>query len=212
MKLKVEQKKHQDKILGMLEDSKTSVIEMDEHGIYIDDYISYDEMAGIVDYIRTIDTKDDLFEKCWLAYNRKGSKKKSKEYWNKLSDTDKENVLTHIKAYVASRELQFQKDFERYLRDKVFQTVVYQGNSIIYDPTKLGKGETVSFIYMPSGNFSISWDESLQAYLYIGFYSEGMRIADGYDDDNRPDGAKIVLNNGRGTIIWSSNKKKWEKK
>lgn len=39
---------------------------------------------------------------------------------------------------------------------------------------------------------------------YIGFYSDGQAIADGYTDSTRPDGARIVLNNGRGKLVWSS--------
>lgn len=207
--LKAIKDKQQAKVNEILWD--ISIIEWNEDGIYIDDFITFDQMAEVVDYLRSQDTKDELFEKCWLAYRRKGSKKKAREYWKKLSPMEKDNVLTHINAYVGSRELQFQKDFERYLRDKIFQTVVYSGNNIIYDPTKLGKGESVSNTYMPSGNFSISWDEKLKAYLFIGFYNEGRGIADGYTDDNRPDGARIVLNNGRGTITWNASSRKWER-
>ena len=74
-----------------------------------------------------------------------------------------------------------------------------------------GKGESVSQVYMPSGNFSITWDDQLKAYLYIGFYSDGQAIADGYTDATRPDGARIVLNNGRGELVWSSITRTWIK-
>ena len=177
-----------------------------------DDVVTFDEMAEIVDYLRTSDTMTELFEECWMAYKRKGSKKKSLDYWKKLTDTEKQNVLPHVKAYVSTRDLQYQKDFERYLRDKTFQTVVFSGNNVVYDPTKLGKGESASDVYMPSGNFSITWDDALKAYLYIGYYSDGRGIADGYTDDKRPDGATIVLNNGRGTIVWSSITRQWIRK
>lgn len=154
---------------------------------------------------------DELFETCWVAYRRKGSKKKAKEYWRKLTDAEKENVMAHIKAYVKTRDLCYQKDFERYLRDKTFNEIIIKGNNVVYDPTKLGKGESVSQVYMPSGNFSITWDEQLKAYLYIGFYSDGQAIADGYTDSTRPDGARIVLNNGRGELVWSSITRTWIK-
>lgn len=153
----------------------------------------------------------ELFEKCWIAYHRKGSKKKAFEYWCKLNDVERKNVLPHIKPYVTSRELKYQKDFERYLRDKIFLDVVISKNNIIYDPTKLGRGETATQVYTPSGNFSIFWDEPSNAYMYIGFYNDGYSIGDGYNDDNRPNGAKLVLNNGRGTIIWNSETKTWIK-
>ena len=154
-------------------------------------------------------SSDELFETCWVAYRRKGKKGKAKTYWNKLTQSEKENVLSHIKPYVASRELQYQQDFERYLRDKTFLSVVISKNNIVYDPTKLGKGESTSNVYVPSGNFAITWDDNLKAYLYIGFYSDGMMMPDGYDNDNRPDGAKLVLNNGRGTITWNKTTKTW---
>lgn len=157
------------------------------------------------------ETDKELFEKCWIAYHRKGSKKKAFEYWCKLNDVERKNVLPHIKPYVTSRELKYQKDFERYLRDKIFLDVVISKNNIIYDPTKLGRGETATQVYMPSGNFSIFWDEPSNAYMYIGFYNDGYNIGDGYNDDNRPNGAKLVLNNGRGTIIWNSETKTWIK-
>ena len=65
--------------------------------------------------------------------------------------------------------------------------------------------------YTPSGNFSIFYHEQSQAYMYIGYYTDGMPIADGYTDDNRPNGAKLTLNNARGTIQWNSETKTWEK-
>ena len=182
-----------------------------DNGLCIDGFITFDEMTAIVDYLRTSETNMELFGKCWLAYRRKGSRKKSLEYWKKLTDTEKENVLPHVKAYVATRDVQYQKDFERYLRDKIFQTVVFSGNNVAYDPTRLGKGESASNVYMPSGNFSLTWDDTIKAYLYIGYYMDGSGVPDGYTDDNRPDGATIVLNNGRGTIVWSSKERQWNR-
>ena len=156
-------------------------------------------------------SSDELFETCWVAYRRKGKKGKAKPYWDKLTKSEKDSVLQHIKIYTKTRELQYQQDFERYLRDKTFLSVVVSKNNIVYDPTKLGKGESVSQVYMPSGNFSITWDDQLKAYLYIGFYSDGQAIADGYTDSTRPDGARIVLNNGRGELVWSSITRTWIK-
>lgn len=72
-------------------------------------------------------------------------------------------------------------------------------------------GEKIeSEVYTPSGNYSLMWDEPSNAYMYIGYYYDGMEVADGYTNDNRPNGAKIILNNARGTIIWNSQTKKWE--
>ncbi len=211
MKLLAKTEEQRDHILSILEDSRTSVIQNDDDGIYIDDFISFDDMAKIVDYLRTPNDKhSDLFEECWKAYRRKGSKKKAKDYWNKLKDSEYRMVLPHIKAYVSSRELRFQLDFERYLRDKAFMNVVFMDNSIIYDPMIISSGESSTETYTPTTSGLLSWTEYHKCYMYIGFF-DGKHIPDGYDDNNRPDGARVTLNNGRGTIQWNKASKAWEK-
>lgn len=149
----------------------------------------------------------ELFEQCWVAYNRKGSKKKSKDQWNKLTDKEKERVLSHIKVYVATREKNFQRDFERYLRDKVFNDIIIQNNTMIYDPIDLTNNS-----YHPITGGALNWNDYYKCYLYTSWYFDGDGIADGYDDDKRPDGAQIMLNNGRGTLTWNKEQKKWIKK
>lgn len=147
----------------------------------------------------------ELFEQCWIAYRRKGKKGKSLPYWKKLTESEKQMVLPHIKAYVTSRELQFQQDFERYLRDKTFTTIVFLKNKVIYDPTKNN-----SATYTPLTDGALSWNNYYNCYMYVGYW-DGVHIADGYTDDDRPNGATITLNNGRGTITWDSETKKWNK-
>lgn len=74
------------------------------------------------------------FEECWKLYRRKGSKKKSLEQWRKLTTEEQEQVYNHIPAYVDSvSDVKYQKDFERYLRDKVFNNVVYKDGRTIFD-------------------------------------------------------------------------------
>ena len=146
--------------------------------------------------------KDDLFEKCWQAYRRIGQKGQAKTYWNKLSEEEKQRVLPHIKVYVTVREMKYQKAFERYLRDKIFDTVIVNGNQIVYDPSCTTKEE-----YHPYGNFSIMYDETNNRYIYTAY--DFSMIADGYTDDERPDGAVLVLNSGRGTLTWSKAERKW---
>ncbi len=151
---------------------------------------------------------DKMFEECWIAYRRKGeSKKKAKEYWDKLTDEEKQLVIPHIKAYVATRELSFQKDFARYLRDKIFNSIVTKGNSVVYDPTHINDTNAP---YTPITDGELRWNDYYKCYLFIGMFYEN--LVDGYTDDNRPNGATIVLNNARGTIVWNSETKKWEKK
>lgn len=152
----------------------------------------------------TVEEVDSLFEKCWIAYRRKGSKKKSFEYWGKLTDDEKQLVLPHIKAYVDSRDMQYQKDFERYLRDKIFLSVVFKNNSVIYDPTRFE-----SAAYTPQGR-SIWFDEKTKAYWTDDNFYYGV-ISDGYTDEDRPDGATLTMSNARGIITWNGSTKKWEK-
>ncbi len=156
---------------------------------------------------KSLSKKDELFEKCWVAYNRKGSKKKSLEQWLKMKDEEKQVVLPHIQAYCSTRELRYQKDFERYLRDKIYTTIVFDGNIVVYDPNSNDNSE-----YHPITGGSLTWNDYYKCYLYTGWYVDGDRIYDGYDDTNRPDGASIMLNNGRGTIAWDGSKKSWVKK
>lgn len=145
---------------------------------------------------------DDLFEKCWIAYKRKGVKKTSKAQWNKLKEDEKEKVLPHILAYVSTRDIQFQKDFQRYLRDKLFQDVVFDKNCVVYDPMMETK-------YTPNAQNIVCSDE-YECPLFVGGYYGGS-IADGYNDSMRPDGARLMLNNGQGFIRWNKVANKWEK-
>ena len=79
--------------------------------------------------------KDEFFEQCWVAYRRKGSKGKAKPYWDKLNDYEKTKIKEHIPHYVSSvSEIKYQKDFERYLKDKIFLNVVYKNNATLFDP------------------------------------------------------------------------------
>ena len=156
------------------------------------------------------ETNKELFEKCWIAYRKKKKKGKSLPYWKKLTESEKQMVLPHIKAYVTSRELQFQQDFERYLRDKTFTTIVFSKNMVIYDPTRLDKKDKANEVYMPLTDGALSWNEYYNCYMYVGYW-DGKHIPDGYDDDTRPDGASVTLNNGRGELVWSSITRTWIK-
>ena len=69
------------------------------------------------------------------------------------------------------------------------------------------KGDNAKLLYHPYGNLSLMFNDIHQCYIYIGYY-DGTLI-DGYTDDERPDGATVMLNNGRGTIVWSKSEKKW---
>ena len=87
---------------------------------------------------------------------------------------------------------------------------MFDKNKVVYDPTKLEKGETQSEKYMPMCDGALSWNDYYSSFIFVGYW-DGKHIPDGYDDDTRPDGASVTLNNGRGTITWDSETKKWNK-
>ena len=148
--------------------------------------------------------KDELFEQCWKAYNRKGSKKKSLEQWKKLKENETQLVLPHVRMYVASRELQYQKDFERYLRDRTFMEVIIRGNQTIYDPQQVEEAN----VYHPTVDGIFQWwNEERQCLMFNGHVE---MINDGYTDETRPDGARAAWNMYEWT--WSRAQRQWVKK
>ena len=63
--------------------------------------------------------------------------------------------------------------------------------------------------YTPICEGALSWNDYYNTYIYVGmFYGH---VSDGYTDDNRPNGAKIMLGNGGGFIVWNSETKTWNK-
>lgn len=82
-----------------------------------------------------IGSKCEWFERCWVAYGRKGAKKVAKSQWDRMSDEQRATAESHIPYYVGSRERVYCKDFERYLRDRVFENPVYdKKGELIFDP------------------------------------------------------------------------------
>ena len=210
MVLQAKTKRQQEHIREMLQKSDVrGIIELNEDGVYLDDAISFEDMSRIVEYLRSSGNKQkDLFEKCWEKYGRKGSKKNALYQWNKLTDDDFVKIEKHIPFYLKSNDFIYLKDFERYLRHRMFECVVKdkQGN-VLYDPEISSENRG----YSPILGGKLSWNEFYKTYMYIGFYSDGDTIYDGYLNDTRPDGAEIMLNNARGTIRWSAKDKKWKK-
>ncbi len=96
---------------------------------------------------------DYSFNECWVAYGRKGNEAKAKEEWERLTLDERNNVMPHITAYTESRDRMYQKDFERYLREKTFMTIVFKGNHEIYNPDDVSD----SIITSESDNNVIHW-------------------------------------------------------
>ena len=64
--------------------------------------------------------------------------------------------------------------------------------------------------YTPICEGALSWNDYYSSFIFVGYW-DGVHIPDGYTDETRPNGATIMLNNGRGNITWNKNTKQWEK-
>lgn len=147
------------------------------------------------------------FEQCWKDYTRKGSKKLAYERWQKLSDDDKKKIVIHIPFYVKSNERKYLKDFERYISNRTFESLVvdHVTGQVTYDPDR----ESGKAGYNPTSGGALMYNDFFKCYVYVGAFN-GF-IPDGYNDDNRPDGARVMLNNGQGFVKWDSTVKQWKK-
>lgn len=147
--------------------------------------------------------KDELFEQCWKAYRRKGSKAKAKTFWDKLSNEDKSKVKLHIPHYVSSvSEIKYIKDFERYLKDKIFLNIVYKNNATLFDPDRTNNLSE----YTPQcDGISLMWNDVAKCYLTP---FDITTLSDGYTTDNRPNGAIVMWRGYK--YKWNSITKQWE--
>jgi hypothetical protein len=93
------------------------------------------EQATAITY-KTTTTNDKDFEDLWLLYERKGSKAAAKKEFAKLTEEEIATIRQHIPAYLESRpERQYRQDFERYIKHKTFNSVVYsKSNVVLFDP------------------------------------------------------------------------------
>lgn len=78
----------------------------------------------------------EIFEDLWLMYERKGSKANAKKEFAKLTMQEITMMRSHIPAYLQARpERQYRQDFERYIKHKTFNSVVYsKANEMLFDP------------------------------------------------------------------------------
>lgn len=91
------------------------------------------------------------------------------------------------------------KMLQTYLgKQKAWELYVTIGEDLVYEE------------YAPICGGALMYNDYYKCYMYTGYWDG--HIADGYTDDNRPDGASVTLNNGRGTIVWSKEDRKWMKK
>lgn len=84
----------------------------------------------------TPEERDEWFEDLWQMYERKGCKQKAKKEFAKMTEEEITVMRLHIPAYLLARpERQYRQDFERYIKHRTFESVVYsKANEILYDP------------------------------------------------------------------------------
>lgn len=141
------------------------------------------------------------YEKDFALYGRKGSKMKGFERWKQLSEEDKVKMRQHIPYYLQSNERKYLKDFEGYIHQRMFESPVYQGSNIIYDPAQGEQPED----YHPLTDVGQIWDETKKC--LIVFNGDIDNLNDGYTSDNRPDGATVAW--GMYSWKWNKAKKQW---
>lgn len=101
----------------------------------------------------TAEEMDGWFEELWLAYERKGSKAKARKEFDKLTKEEIATMRLHIPPFLQSRpERQYRPDFERYIKNKVFNSVVYsKANEMLFDPEAPDTSVTREVIPEPVG-------------------------------------------------------------
>lgn len=143
----------------------------------------------------------DDFESDWNSYGRKGSKKDSYSAWKVLSKDERLKMRCHIPYYQQSNDRQYLKDFERYIKHRTFDSPVYKGSVLLYDPMKNEKPDE----YHPqTDDIFQTWNEDRKCLMFNGDLNH---LYDGYTDDNRPDGAMVAW--GMYSWKWSKQLKKW---
>ena len=63
----------------------------------------------------------ERFEEFWNIYNKKVGKDKTKAKWSKLKDKEVDAIFKALPSYIASREVKYRKDPERYLTHRVWE-------------------------------------------------------------------------------------------
>lgn len=147
--------------------------------------------------------QDSLFEESWVSYGRKGNKALAKKAWADIPIAMIPVVVSHIKAYVGCRERRYQKDFERYLRDGEYKNIVFNGNSVAFDPRQFD--EDNEYHPIEDGIFQF-WDSKRKCLMFNGYIDQ---LNDGYTKDNRPDGAMVAWQ--MYSWVWSAERKEWVK-
>jgi len=143
------------------------------------------------------------YENDFNLYGRKGSKKNGYNRWKDLTEDEKTKMRKHIPYYLQSNDRQYLKDFEGYINQRQFESPVYKGSELLFNPVQL---ESPS-VYSPLTDGILQWWDDKEKCLHFNGYID--MLDDGYTADNRPDGAKVKWQ--MYSWIWSATNKEWIK-
>lgn len=84
---------------------------------------AFSEKPKKTEYVFVFDSViESEYEILWTLYEKKGSKKKAKEIFAKLKPEERNGLAKAIEIYKSNREYRFRKDFERFLKDRTFES------------------------------------------------------------------------------------------
>jgi hypothetical protein len=63
----------------------------------------------------------ERFEEFWNTYNKRIGKEKTKAKWSKLKEKEVDAIFKALPSYIASREVKYRKDPERFLTHRVWE-------------------------------------------------------------------------------------------
>jgi len=107
-----------DKIIQLIKDHENSLIK------------DYDKLFNEIEGIFCPKNEyTDEFEHFWVIYGKNIGKQKAFREWKKLKSSEVSQIFNHVRAYVSSKEKQFRKDPERYLKHKTFNDEVVNANN-----------------------------------------------------------------------------------
>ena len=148
----------------------------------------------------------DEFEKVWALYDRKGSKKDAEREWMQLTNEEVSKCITFIKALINCTEREYRKDFENLLSKKQWESKLVKRGITYYDPEQTQESIDLNEAIRGETMYPKTKDG-----IYISHSENPMLdiVFDGYKNDNRPDGCKIMY---CGIIFeWNKEEKKFKK-
>ena len=98
------------------------------------------------------------FEDFWNLYDKKVGKMNALKEWKKLKPLEIERIFEHVPFYLRTREKQYRKDPERYLKHKIFVDEIETNTLKIHEGVK--REEKTEPVWNPSED--LEWQRSIK--------------------------------------------------